>query len=156
MDETTLKPGDEAEHFTLKNQWGKEVKLTAFFEIGQRVLLSFHPLAWTSVCEIQMKALELKYDTLEDLETKAVGISVDSVPAKKEWSKAIGVEKTDFLSDFWPHGEIAKKYDLFIEEKGISKRANVIVGKTGKIEWVKVYDIPEVPDIEEVIRFLKS
>ena len=47
---------------------------------GQKVLLSFHPLAWTPVCAKQMQSLEQQAGTFADLETEAVGISVDSVP----------------------------------------------------------------------------
>lgn len=75
---------------------------------GKKVLLSFHPLAWTSVCEKQMKALDERYDELEDLNVVPVGISVDSVPSKLAWSDHMGLRKLRILSDFWPHGEVAK------------------------------------------------
>ncbi len=63
------------------------------------------------------------------------------------------ITKTDLLADFWPHGDIAKKYDIFIEKAGISGRANFLIDEEGKIIFIKIYAIPEVPDIEEIIRF---
>jgi len=60
------------------------------------------------------------------------------------------------LADFWPHGEVAQRYDLFIEKAGISGRANILIDEQGKIARVWVYEIPEVPDIEDVLRFLKK
>jgi peroxiredoxin len=154
MKELKIKVGDKAPAFTLKNQYGQDVSLSSFR--GKKVLLSFHPLAWTSVCEIQMKSLEVKHDALEKLNTVPLGISVDSVPCKKEWADYLELEKTEILADFWPHGDVAKKYDLFFEAAGISERANVLIDEKGDIEWIKVYEKPEIPDIEEIVRYLKN
>ncbi|OHD55372.1 MAG: thioredoxin peroxidase [Spirochaetes bacterium GWF1_51_8] len=149
-----LKPGDTAPDFLLKDQDGNDIKLSKYR--GENVMLSFHPLAWTGVCEIQMRTLELKFGALAELDTVAFGISVDTVPCKKAWAAAIGVKHTKLLSDFWPHGEVAQAYGLFIESAGFSGRANIVIDKEGRIAFVKVYEKPEVPDIEEVIRFLKG
>lgn len=153
MREIQLKVGDTAPDFTLKNQYGQEISVASLK--GKKALLSFHPLAWTPVCEIQMRGLEAKHADLEKLNTVAFGISVDSVPCKKEWADYLELENTDILSDFWPHGDMAKRYGLFIEKAGISGRANILIDEDGKIEWIRVYEIPEIPDIEEVIRHLK-
>jgi peroxiredoxin len=83
-------------------------------------------------------------------------MSVDTVPSKAAWARQMGVEKTHLLADFWPHGGVTKAYDLFIEEKGVSGRANILVDEQGAIEWLKVYEMRELPDIEAVIRHLKT
>ena len=154
MREIAIKKGDTAPDFTLKNQEGVEVSLSSLK--GKKVLLSFHPLAWTGVCAIQMKSLDAKHGELAALNTVALGMSVDSVPCKKEWADYLELEHTDILADFWPHGGVAKEYGLFIDKLGISGRANVLIDEKGKVEWTRVYEIPEIPDIEEVIRHLKS
>ena len=154
MKNLTIKPGDVAPDFTLKNHNDEIITLSSFK--GKKVLLSFHPLAWTSVCEIQMRSLENKHRVLRELNTVAFGISVDSAPCKKEWAEYIDIEFTGMLCDFWPHGDVANKYDLFIEKAGISGRANILIDEKGRIELIKVYEIPEIPDIEEIIRFLKN
>ncbi len=92
----------------------------------------------------------------EDLNTTAVGISVDSIPCKKAWAKSLGIEKTSLLSDFWPHGEVAKLYGIFREKNGISERANIIIDQEQKIVLFKVYEISQLPDINEIIDFIKS
>ena len=143
-----------APEFELKNQNDKIVKPMSLK--GKRILLSFHPLAWTSVCEIQMKTLELKKESFDKLETTVYGISVDPIPAKKAWTEAIGIKETNLLCDFWPHGAVASMYGLFLEDKGISKRANILIGPDGNIELIKHYEISEVPDIEEILRYLRS
>ena len=151
MEERLLKIGDTAPDFTLQNQHKVDVNLNSLR--GNRVLLSFHPLAWTRICDIQMRTLEAKNEELKRLNIIALGISVDSQPCKKEWADYMKITKTDLLADFWPHGDIAKKYDIFIEKAGISGRANFLIDEEGKIIFIKIYAIPEVPDIEEIIRF---
>ncbi len=147
-----VKTGDIAKDFTLSDQDGREVKLSDFK--GKKVVLSFHPLAWTKVCAEQMKSLEKNHDRFEMLNTVALGISVDAVPSKKAWAEQLGIKNTRLLSDFWPHGEVSLKYGIFNEEEGISERANIIVDENGKIIFVKVYPIGELPDIEEIIKVL--
>ncbi|MBN2079977.1 MAG: redoxin domain-containing protein [Spirochaetes bacterium] len=154
MKDSAIKKGESAPDFTLKNQDGGEVSLSSFK--GKKVLLSFHPLAWTGVCAIQMQSLEARHAELAAHNTVALGVSVDSAPCKKEWADFLELEHTDILADFWPHGDVAKQYGLFIEKLGISGRANVLIDEKGKVEWVRVYEIPEIPDIEEVIRHLKQ
>ena len=154
MTEGQIQTGDRAPEFSLKNQENKTASPMAME--GSRILLSFHPLAWTAVCEIQMRTLELKKSVFDELDVLAYGISVDSVQCKKAWADAIGVTETNLLADFWPHGDIARKYGLFLEDKGISNRANVLIGPDHTVQWVKVYEILQVPDIEEVVDVIRS
>lgn len=147
-----VKKGDKAKDFSLSDQDGKEVSLPDFE--GKRVLLSFHPLAWTSVCADQMKALEENRSRLEKLNTVALGISVDTVPSKKAWAKELGIKNTRLLSDFWPHGEVATLYGLFREKDGFSERANIIIDESRQVRFVKVYPISRLPDMEEIIELL--
>ena len=154
MTDHHLKAGDQAPQFTLLNQHGK--KVTPMTMERTKTMLSFHPLAWTSVCEIQMRTLEMKKHVFEELGVIAYGISVDSGPCKKAWADAIGISETNLLADFWPHGEIAEKFGLFLKDNGISGRANILIDADHTIEWIRVYDIPQIPDIEEVIDVISS
>ncbi len=149
-----IQVGDTAPDFALKDNRGREVRLTDYK--GKRVLLSWHPLAWTSVCAEQMKALEENKTVLAELNTVALGLSVDSVPCKNAWAKELGVADTKLLSDFWPHGGVAISYGLFREEQGFAERAKVILDENGEVIFLKTYDIPKLPDIAEIIQFLKT
>lgn len=140
--------------FVLRDQNGKEFKLSEYR--SKKILLSFHPLAWTPVCTNQMISLERNNEEFEKMNMIAVGISVDSVPCKKEWAKQIGIEKTRLLSDFWPHGEVAKKYGVFREKDGFSERANIIIDEEGKIIFRRIYQISELPDINEIMNFIEG
>ncbi len=147
-------PGDPAPNFSLKDQNDRTFDLLE--HMGERVLLSFHPVSWTEHCAAQMVSLEKNYDVLKSLNTIAVGISVDSMPPKREWARHLGISRTQLLCDFWPHGRVALLYGLFREANGFSERANVIVDENQKVVFVKVYPVHSVPDITEIIGFLKN
>lgn len=153
-EKTIIKLGKAVRSFTLQDQFSQNFVLSKMK--GRRVLLSFHPLAWTPVCTKQMQSLEKNKKVFDKLNTIAVGLSVDSVPSKAAWAKAIKVKDSSLLADFWPHGDVAKSLGLFREKDGISQRANVILDETGNVCFVKVYPIAELPDIKEIITFLKN
>ena len=150
----TIWEGDIAPDFTLKDHHKKDFRLSEL--VGRRVLLSFHPLAWTAVCAEQMKALEARQAELEALNTVAVGLSVDSVPTKHAWAHALGIRHTRLLCDFWPHGAVAHAMGLFRDEDGFSNRANIVVDAAGRVVLIKDYDIPQLPDLEEILAFLRA
>ena len=101
-----------------------------------------------------MVALEENKDRFEKLNTVALGLSVNSVPAKHAWAKDLGIVKTKLLSDFWPHGAVAKSYGVFRDEDGYSERAVIIIDEEGIVRFSKVYPISEVPDMGEIMEQL--
>jgi peroxiredoxin len=149
-----IKVHSRAPDFTLEDQNGRQFILSDFK--GKKVLLSFHPLAWTPVCSKQMKSLEDNKERFDAVDTVAVGISVDSVPSKNAWAKDLGIQRTRLLSDFWPHGGVSQTYGRFYDEDGFSMRANVIVDENQNVAWVKQYPTSQIPDIAEVLRVLKE
>ncbi len=149
-----LKVGEMAPDFTLKDQEGKDFKLSEFR--GQRVLLSFHPMAFTGHCARQMKSLETNYAAFKALNTVAVGISTDTVPTKKAWADSLGITHTRLLADFWPHGAVSQLYGTFLTDKGFSRRASVLIDEMGRIALVKTYEIDQPPGAEEIIKAIKA
>ena len=145
--------GAKAPDFSLKDQNGKTVKLSGL--AGKKVLLSFRPLAWTAVCHDQMKSLEENHTRFDEANTVALGIGVDSVPSNKAWAESMGIKNTKLLSDFWPHGAVAKTLGIFRETDGFSERANIMIDENGKVIFAKTYPISEQPDIEEIIKLLQ-
>ncbi|MFO8109870.1 MAG: redoxin domain-containing protein [Thermoplasmata archaeon] len=146
--------GELARDFTLPDHRGEEFPLSKYR--GKVVLLSFHPLAWTNICALQMQSLENSREQMEELDAVAVGVSIDSVPSKMAWAKELEIEDTPLLCDFWPHGGMAKDYGIFREEDGFSERANILVNPEGEIAFVKVYPIRELPDMDEIIDEIKK
>ena len=144
--------GEQAPDFELPAVGDTRIRLSDY--VGKRnVIVSFHPLAWTGVCAAQMQDLEEHAQTFTDTDTVALGISVDSVPTKKAWAESLGVTHVEFLSDFEPKGEVAKRYRIYREE-GFSERAVFVVDKEGIIRFAKVYPIKEKPDLTEILPLL--
>ncbi|MEM0466417.1 MAG: redoxin domain-containing protein [Candidatus Thermoplasmatota archaeon] len=146
--------GVHAADFTLDDQNGQPFHFAEHH--GKKILLSFHPLAWTPVCAQQMQSLEQNTRIFHELNTLAVGISVDPVPSKKAWAQHLNIIHTRLLSDFWPHGSVAKKYGIFRSDEGISERANIIVGENQLVEYIQLYDLGTLPDVQEIITVLKT
>ena len=146
--------GMDAPDFTLKDHNNSEVHLAELRD--KKVLLSFHPLAWTKVCADQMKSLEASHERFRGINAVALGISIDSVPSKKAWAKELGIEKTKLLADFWPHGEAASLYEIFRHKEGFSERANIILDEKQRVVFAKTYPISELPDIDEILNFLSN
>lgn len=144
--------GDQAPDFSVMDNRDRQVRLSDFR--GKKVLLSWHPLAWTPVCTGQMRALENNWDSFQKLNTVPLGFSVDPPPCKKVWATALIIKNVSLPSDFWPHGKVARDYGIFNEEDGVSERVNIIIDEEGKVKWVKVYQ--ELPDINEVLRVLSQ
>jgi len=149
-----IQPGTPLPPITLPDQEKNPLDLATLK--GSKLLLSFHPLAWTGVCQRQMEALEMNVEQLASLNAVALGISVDPVPSKKAWADAIGISTTRLLSDFWPHGATATSLGLFREADGISERAAILVDEEGIVRFVKIYPIGDVPDIDELINELRN
>jgi peroxiredoxin len=149
-----IKVGEIAPGFKLSDHHGEDVTLSALK--GKKVLLSFHPLAWTGVCAKQMKALDDNFEWFEKQNVIPFGISIDSVPTKEAWARELDIKRLRLLSDFNPFGAMAKSYGLFRDEDGFTERANVIIDEEGKVAFVKVYDLPELPDPEEIFRIIEQ
>ena len=147
-----IRIGAKAPDFNLDNVRDEAISLADFR--GKKVLLSWHPLAWTGVCGDQMRSLEVNFDKFQALNAVALGLNVDPSTSKKAWGAVLGVKKTALLSDFWPHGQAASAYGVFLAEEGFSQRANIIVDETGVVRWAKVYPISQLPDINEVLQAL--
>lgn len=149
-----MKVGERIPDFDLPDQHDRRVRPSDYR--GRKLLLSFHPLAWTGVCARQMQALEKNHARLKKLNTVALGLSVDPVPSKNAWARHLRITKTRLLSDFWPHGRFARRCRLFLERDGISARANILLDEKGVVIFRKVYRMSELPDLNEIVVFLQE
>ncbi|WKY45550.1 redoxin domain-containing protein [Eubacteriaceae bacterium ES2] len=145
--------GAMAPDFYLPDQDGEFVSLKQF--AGRKVLLSFHPLAFTSVCTDQMRSLDRNVEKFEKYNTIVFGMSVDPLPSKSVWAKALSIKRIKILSDFNPLGTVARNYGVFSEAHGASKRANILINENGMVIWTKKYEISTLPDVDEVLGKLK-
>ena len=151
---STLKTGDKAPDFTLADQANNKVTLSSF--IGKKnVALIFHPLAFTSVCSVQMPGYSKEHQTFEGLNTQVLGISVDSVPAHKAWAEQLGGIDYPLLADFHPHGEVARKYGI-LRPEGYAERAAFVIDTKGIVRYIEIHEIGKLPDQAKLIEVLRG
>jgi alkyl hydroperoxide reductase subunit AhpC len=107
-----------------------------------------------------MPALNADLTRFAGFDAQVLGISADSIYSHMAWQKKeIGIMNFPLCSDFFPHGEVAKKFDVFREGDplpGINERAIFVVDKEGIFRFAKVYRLDEQPDNEEVFDVLKE
>jgi alkyl hydroperoxide reductase subunit AhpC len=104
-----------------------------------------------------MPAFEADWSEFERFDTQILGISVDSVPSHAAWAKALGgIQSYPLLADFHPKGDVAKKYGVWKEDKGISERAIFIIDKEGVVQYIDVHEIGEQPDPEAILEQLRK
>ncbi|MCA0217967.1 MAG: peroxiredoxin [Actinobacteria bacterium] len=120
-----------APDFELPNQFGEHIRLSEFR--GKKpVALVFFPLAFSSTCTSELCELRDNLALFKDSGVELIGISVDSKASLRAWAEAEGYDFT-LLADFWPHGDVAKEYGVFIEEKGFANRATFLIDIDGVI-----------------------
>ncbi len=125
----TISVGDKAPDFTLSNQFGEDFKLS---EQGKPVVLVFYPFSFSGLCTGELCELRDNIAIFKDSKVELVGISIDSKYTQAAFAKA---ENYDFqlLADFWPHGDVAKKFGVFLDDKGFSTRATFVIDADGVV-----------------------
>ena len=123
--------GQLAPDFTLKDQDGNDVSL-ASFRGKQNVVVVFYPFTFTGVCEGELCSLRDDLSEFDSVQAQVLAISCDSRHAQKQWSMQQGFT-FPVLSDFWPHGEVARAYGVFNEKLGCADRATFVINTDGRI-----------------------
>ncbi len=104
-----------------------------------------------AACSTQLPLIEKKRAEFESQGAIPVVISCDNAWSQKAWKEQLGVD-FPVLSDFNPHGAVAKQYGVFIEQAGVANRVVVVVDKAGKVAWVQPSaKISELPDYDPVM-----
>jgi mycoredoxin-dependent peroxiredoxin len=139
--------GDEAPDFELKDQHGTPVRLSSL-RGKKNVVLVFYPLAFSGVCTGELCAMRDDFPEVNRDDVELLTVSVDSMFTHRAWADA---EHFGFglLSDFWPHGAVAKEYGVFDGDKGLAVRGTFVIDKDGVIRWKVVNPIPQARDIAD-------
>ena len=149
-----LDAGELAPDFTLPNQTREDVTLSSY-RGKSHVVLAFHPLAFTPVCTAQMKDYQSAWPALQSLDADVLAISLDAGPSKAAWGQSIGGVPFQLLSDFHPHGAVTRAYGV-MRDDGRPDRAVFVVDKNGRIAWAKLHQMPEQPDLAELVSVLED
>jgi peroxiredoxin len=148
----SVEVGEQAPDFELKDQHGSPVRLSGF-QGTKNVVLVFYPLAFSGVCSGELCALRDDFPEVTRDDVELLTVSVDSTFVLRTWADR---DNFDFslLSDFWPHGDVAKLYGVFDEDRGVATRGPFIIDKAGVLRWKVVNPIPQARDIAEYKKVL--
>ena len=131
-----IEVGTQAPDFVLKDQNNQPVRLSDFRGTSN-VLLVFYPLAFTGVCQGELCQIRDEALTYQNDTVQVLTISVDSPYAHKVWADREGYT-FPLLSDFWPHGEAARAYGVFNDEKGFANRGTFVIDRAGTIRYAEM------------------
>jgi len=149
-----VKIGQKAPGFSLPAVAGEKVSIQDYFG-KKNVVLSFVPAAWTPVCSDQWPGYNIVKDLFDEHNTILLGITVDNIPTLFSWTNQMGKLWFPVLSDFYPHGQVAKRYGI-LRSDGVSERALFVIDKKGIIRYMDVHDINQRPSLEILIKELEK
>jgi peroxiredoxin (alkyl hydroperoxide reductase subunit C) len=149
-----IKVGQKAPEFTLPAVAGENISLSQY-RGKKNVVLSFVPAAWTPVCSDQWPGYNIVKDIFDQNDAILLGITVDNIPTLFAWTNQMGKLWFPVLSDFWPHGAVAKRYSV-LRSNGVSERALFIIDKKGIIRYIDVHDINKRPPLEDLVSALEK
>ena len=149
-----VKASDRAPDFTLSSVSGEKVSLSQF-RGKKNVVLSFVPAAWTPVCSDQWPGYNIAKDIFSRYDAILLGVTVDNIPTLFAWTNQMGRLWFPVLSDFWPHGAVAKRYGV-LRSNGVSERALFVIDKAGIIRYIDVHDINKRPPLEDLMGALEK
>ncbi|RLV56013.1 peroxiredoxin [Aeromicrobium phragmitis] len=140
----TIEIGTAAPDFTLKNQHGEDVSLSTLR--GRPVALVFYPFAFSGICTGELCELR---DNIEDFAGSGVellAISCDPMFALRAFADQDGYQFS-LLSDFWPHGEVARAYGVFNDQLGCALRGTFLLDADGIVRWKVENQMGEARDL---------
>lgn len=145
-----LEIGAIAPDFTLADQHGESVSLSASTALGKNVLLVFYPFAFTGTCTGELRAMRERLDDLRSDTTDVIAVSCDAMFALRVFAEQQELE-FPLVSDFWPHGEVASAYGVFEPSRGCAIRGTFLIGPDGKVAWRVINEIPYARDVDEYV-----
>ncbi|MGY4642854.1 peroxiredoxin [Cellulomonas sp. URHB0016] len=136
--------GDTAPDFSLPDTHGTPVTLSGL--LGAPVAVVFVPFAFSGTCTGELCDLRDNLEAFQEAGVHLVVVSCDPMFSLRAWAAAEGFA-FDLLSDFWPHGEVARAYGVFDEERGRADRGSFLVGADGVVRWSVVNPAGQARDI---------
>lgn len=152
----TVKVGEKAPDFTLKNQDGEEVSLSQYK--GKNIVLYFYPKDMTPGCTTQACDFRDNYSEFDELNTVILGISPDPIERHQKF-----IDKHDLpfplLAD--TEHEVAELYDVWKLKKMFGReyygieRSTFIIDAEGIVRevWRRVR---VKGHIEKTLQFVKE
>lgn len=144
-------PGDPAPGFELPNQYGEPISLDGL--AGRSVVLVFYPFAFSRVCSGELSRLAELQPAFEAAGAALLAVSCDAKYSLRAWAGEQGWS-FDLLSDFWPHGEVARRYGVFDDATGMATRSSFVIGPDRTVHRILRSGINDPRDPEGYLRAL--
>jgi peroxiredoxin len=139
--------GGTAPDFTLRDQFGQDVTLSSY--VGSKsVALLFYPYAFSGVCMGELGQIRDRLDEFLTFDTEVLALSCDPTYSLRAFADSDGLN-FPLLSDFWPHGEVARAYGVFDESQGCARRSSYVIDREGIVRWSVHNAMPEGRDLDE-------
>lgn len=127
--------------FSLPDGNARQVKLSDYR--GKNVVLAFYPADWSPVCTSELALIQETLGDIRGYNAEVLGVSVDGVYSHRAWAEKQHLE-FPLLSDFWPHGAVARQYGVFRENDGIANRALFFIDAEGVLRGTWVAEDPAI------------
>jgi peroxiredoxin len=139
--------GAKAPDFALRDQFGQDISLSSY--VGSKaVVVFFYPYAFSGVCTGELSGIRDRLAEFLTFDTEVLAISCDPIYSLRAFADAEGLN-FPLLSDFWPHGEVARAFDVFDEERGCPRRSSYVIDKEGILRWSVHNAMPDGRDLDE-------
>ena len=139
-----LAVGDTAPEFTLKDQNGQDTTLSQF-RGEKNVVVVFYPFAFSGICTGELCEIRDNLGGFVADDVQVLAISCDHMFSQRAWADKEGYF-FPLLSDFWPHGDVARAFGVFHESAGAAVRGTFLIDREGVIRWSLVNEIGEGRD----------
>jgi peroxiredoxin len=124
--------GAPAPDFSLPDTHGTPVTLRGLG--GGPVVIVFVPFAFSGTCTGELCELRDNIKEFEEAGVHVLVVSCDPGHSLRAWAAQEGFA-FDLLSDFWPHGEVARAYGVFDEARGFAVRGSFLIDAEGVLRW---------------------
>jgi len=120
----------------------------------------FYPLDFTFVCPSEIIAFSHRYNEFQERGVNVVGISVDSQYSHFAWRNTPvnegGIGKITFplVADITKN--IARDYDVLLEDGGVALRGSFLIDKEGVIRHAVINDLPLGRNVDEMLRMVDA
>lgn len=136
--------GELAPDFTLVDTHGTPVTLSALR--GSPVVIVFIPFAFSGTCRGELCEIRDNIAAFDSAGVRVLVVSCDSTFTLRAWREQEGYG-FDLLSDFWPHGDVARAYEVFDEKAGRPLRGSFLVDADGVLRWSVVNPAGQARDL---------
>jgi peroxiredoxin len=131
-----LAVGEVAPDFTLRDQHGSDVRLSEL-TAEKNVIVVFYPFAFSGICTGELDEIRDHLERFVSDDLQVVCISCDPVYTLRAWADIQGYF-FPLLTDYWPHGRVARSFGVLNEQSGAPLRGTFLVGRDGVIRWTLV------------------